>query len=354
MAGDIYSRIRQAAFELVGEGVWPTVVEVRARLGTGSNTTINNTLKEWRQEFLARMSHSARHPDWPAGVAEAFAQLWHAACAAAEQQWETLRQEAEGEVTIARQAEAAALQRLEATQASLQSAQRELELRGVKLQDLDDQLRAERSRIDLLQQDRQKLEAQLTAAREEAQTARLEADARVADIEKRADQRVLDERAEAERREALAYERLDGLRVRLYQQLEDERQSMRQAQESLAEELQVARQQAAQSDNAWRERLADRDREAGRLSARLELLEQRNRELEDMAQRHSVLSEQASARLLDMAGENARLAGEMSGRLERQLQRLSAAMHDARQELSLLDEAGIREWIGRQMQLPLA
>ena len=130
MATDIYSRIRQAAFELVGEGVWPTVLEVRARIGAGSNTTINNTLKEWRQEFLSRVAVSSRRPDWPAGLAEAFEQVWQRACDEADGRLESLRQDAETAVAQAaaetRELEAG----LAARQAELQSALRELELRA--------------------------------------------------------------------------------------------------------------------------------------------------------------------------------------------------------------------------------
>jgi hypothetical protein len=39
----------------------------------------------------------------------------------------------------------------------------------------------------------------------------------------------------------------------------------------------------------------------------------------------------------------------MSAGLERQLIRLAAAMHDARQDLLVLDEAGMREWVSRQL-----
>ena len=161
-------------------------------------------------------------------------------------------------------------------------------------------------------------------------------------------------RQEAERRESLAYERLEGLRLRLYEQVEEERQSMKLASAALQEELQAARRQVLQVEQVWRERLAERDRESGKQAARLEMLEQRNIELQQAAERQSVLAEQASARLLDMAGENARLAGEMAAGLERHWQRLAAAMHDAREDLAVLDEAGMREWVSRQLQLPLA
>ena len=60
-----YLRIADAATQLVAEGKWPTVLEVRTRLGSGSNTTINEALKLWRQTFLARMSQTSRRPDWP-------------------------------------------------------------------------------------------------------------------------------------------------------------------------------------------------------------------------------------------------------------------------------------------------
>jgi|GEM_PF-924872 len=353
MASDIYSRIRQVAFELVGEGIWPTVVEVRSRLGSGSNTTINNTLKEWRQDFLSRMASSARHPEWPAGVAEAFGLVWQKSCEAAEQQWETLRHEAEQSVAESALSQHAAESQLEACQSSLQSALRELDLRAERLQQLENALQAERQRHDLLEAARVSLFAQLEQSRQEVQQARRDADERVAELEARQELRLQEARQEAERRESLAYERLEGLRVRLYEQVEEERQSMKQATAALQEELLAVRLASQQSEQVWRERLAERDHAAGKLAARLEMLEQRNDELMQNVERQSVLSEQANVRLLDMAGENARLAGELSAGLERQLVGLASAMHIARQDLAVLDEAGIREWVSRQLQLPL-
>jgi len=354
MATDIYARIRQAALELVGEGVWPTVVEVRSRLGTGSNTTINNTLKEWRQEFLARMAGSARHPDWPSGVAEAFGMVWQKSCEAAEQQWEAVRQEAEQQVADALQAQSALQGQLEGCQASLQSALRELELRGMRLQEQEGKLQALEQRHAVLESNCAGLAEQLEQSRQESLQARRDGDERVAELEGRHEQRLQEARQEAERREALAYERLEGLRLRLYEQVEEERQAMKQATSQLQGELQSERQQARQSEQSWRERLAEREREASKQTARLEMLEQRNGELQQGIERQSVLSEQASARLLDMASENARLAGEMAAGLERQLARLSTALHDGREDLAALDEGGIREWVSRQLQLPLA
>ena len=115
-ASDIASRIRSAAQQLVTEGTWPTVVNVRERLGSGSNTTINNELKAWRQWFLARVSSTTRRPDWPAVLGDAMESLWQRACSIAETHLDNVRRETtaradalEAELA-ARQAELAAQQ----------------------------------------------------------------------------------------------------------------------------------------------------------------------------------------------------------------------------------------------------
>lgn len=353
MATDIYSRIRQAAFELVGEGVWPTVLEVRARIGAGSNTTINNTLKEWRQEFLSRVAVSSRRPDWPAGLAEAFEQVWQRACDEADGRLESLRQDAETAVAQAaaetRELEAA----LAARQAELQSALRELELRAARLADLDGRLKGEETRRQMLEESQQQMAARLEQARQEQAQARQQAEQKQQELEQRAELRVQEAREEAGRRESLAYERLEGLRLRLYEQMEEERRAMQQAQARQEEVLRQSRRDLTRQDGEWRERMAERERDNGRLEARLELLEERNGALEQDVLRQAVQLEQASARLLDMASENSRLAGEMNLGAERQLGRLAEALAGARQEWSALDEAGLREWLGRQLQLPL-
>ena len=353
MAADIYSRIRQVALELVGEGVWPTVVEVRSRLGTGSNTTINNTLKEWRQDFLSRMASSSRHPDWPAGLAEAFGMIWQKSCEAAEQQWEAVRQEAEADVTAAQQAQQALQAQLEGVDSALQSALREIALRTEHQQVQEAKLQVLSQQYAQLESRCQGLERQLVDERAAVQQARQDSDARQAETEARHEQRLQEARQEAERRESLAYERLEGLRLRLYEQVEEERVTMKQATALLNEEMQTVRQQAARAEQQWRERLADREREAGKQQARLEMLEQRNQELQDAAERQLAINEQGNARLLAMAGENTRLAAEVAVGVERQLARLAQAMHGAGQDLLALDEAGMQAWLSRQLQLSL-
>ena len=75
-----HQRVYLAADALIAQGIWPTVQEVRARIGSGSNTTINDALKTWRESFLQRTAQAARRPDWPEGLETAVEALWQNAC----------------------------------------------------------------------------------------------------------------------------------------------------------------------------------------------------------------------------------------------------------------------------------
>ncbi|MDN0082932.1 DNA-binding protein [Crenobacter sp. SG2305] len=280
MTTDIYTRIRQAAYELVGEGIWPTVVEVRNRLGTGSNTTINNTLKSWRQDFLSRMALSSRRPDWPSGLAEAFEEIWQKACDAADAELATVRGEAQAEVAVLREESEQLTQRLAESDATLVSLGRELELKAGRIAELEQRLAAEEARRTAQDENLAALAASLEASRKQLGEVQREADARVGDIEARAEERVQAEKQAADKREALAYERLEGLRVRLYEQIEDERQAMKQSVKKLEDELAQQRRDSAKIDTVWRERLVERERENGRLGAKVEALDARVLELQ--------------------------------------------------------------------------
>ncbi|WP_168209665.1 DNA-binding protein [Chromobacterium paludis] len=278
MASDIYARIRQVAFELVGEGAWPTVAEVRARLGSGSNTTINNVLKEWRQDFLSRMATSSRRPDWPASLAESFEQVWQKACDEAELQLDAVRQEIEAEAAALRDERAQLLLQQEQAAAELQSLRHELELRAARQLELNGELEQARRQLETAQRERQELQAALARQQQELAQARREAETQQAEAAEKHAQQLREARDESERKEALAYERLEGLRVRLYQQVEDERKDMKQQLHKLETSLQQARQDAAKVEGLWRERVLERERENGGLQARLDILQQQAEE----------------------------------------------------------------------------
>ena len=210
-SSDIASRIRATAQQLVAEGTWPTVVNVRERLGTGSNTTINNELRAWRQWFLARVSSSTRRPDWPGVLGDAMDTLWQTACEQAESQLDTLRQEVTAELDTLRGEFTRQEAALHDADAARQQAQAEL----ARVQDA---LLAQQQAGEQLMQQVAALETALDSARREHDTlsgqlqtaAQRHAEA-LAEQERQAEQRLALSVAEGEKREALAYERLEGL-----------------------------------------------------------------------------------------------------------------------------------------------
>ena len=83
-------QVFDAAGALLDEGTSPTVQAVRERIGSGSFTTINRHLDEWRKEHAGQAP--ANIPDMPDKVMMAFQQVWAAAARAAQEDTETQRQ----------------------------------------------------------------------------------------------------------------------------------------------------------------------------------------------------------------------------------------------------------------------
>ena len=83
------------------------VQEVRARIGSGSNTTINDALKTWRESFLQRTAQAARRPDWPEGLETAVEALWQNACNQASRQWDSERAHSQQQLATAQAGQAA-------------------------------------------------------------------------------------------------------------------------------------------------------------------------------------------------------------------------------------------------------
>ncbi len=83
-------QVFEAAAALLEEGAAPTVQAVRDRLGSGSFSTINSHLAEWRREHADQAP--ANIPDIPEKVQAAFNQLWATAARTAREDVETQRQ----------------------------------------------------------------------------------------------------------------------------------------------------------------------------------------------------------------------------------------------------------------------
>jgi chromosome segregation ATPase len=345
MGADIYSRIRQVAFELVGEGVWPTVIEVRARLGTGSNTTINNTLKDWRQEFLSRMAVSSRRPDWPAGLAEAFEQVWQRACDESDSRLESVRQEWQAELAAEKAANNELRLALENAELTLVATRHELDMESAKLATLTGQLKSEEARREALEQGLRERELALEKAVAQAEKIQQESEGRFSEFREKSERLVQQEKEESARREALAYERLEGLRVRLYEQVEEERQQMKEAVERLDGELLGARKEIARVNTMWQERLNERERECGRLSARLETLDEQREQLQRMLESETQNRNRLNEQLLEMSAVVTRADAERRSVVQGYLEQLVQDLGAASAEIVHMDAVALRRWL---------
>lgn len=268
----IHDRIRQAAEALVAEGVWPTVADVRHRLGSGSNTTINATLKDWRHEFLARDARQRRLPEIPESLATLFSQVWEQSCAVATTLFDEDR-------AVLEQERLEWQSRLEQAEQALAESAAKLAVSHEALAQAEQQSEADRAASKTAQAEALRVTAELEAVKGESERQRelllslqMSAEQRVADAESRAARQVELEREEAQRRETLAYERLEGLRLSLFEQVEEERRATRVAREEAARREAEALESASRLQRAAQERLMVLERERGRLESALEAL----------------------------------------------------------------------------------
>lgn len=91
--------ITAAATALVAEGQSPTVRAVRARLGTGSMTTIANVLRSWSASQQSQAASISA--DLPSAVLDAAAAMWAAARAETERRVSAVRAAADEEIRLA-------------------------------------------------------------------------------------------------------------------------------------------------------------------------------------------------------------------------------------------------------------
>lgn len=85
-----YETIKQAAIKLLSQGTAPSVQKIRAVLGTGSNTTIAEHLKVWREEYANKAIHHLP-ATMPKELISAVEVLWQAAMDQATQQLASIK-----------------------------------------------------------------------------------------------------------------------------------------------------------------------------------------------------------------------------------------------------------------------
>jgi chromosome segregation ATPase len=239
-------QVYTAAAELREEGITPTVQAVRERIGSGSFSTINTHLAEWKTEHAAQAV--ADIPAMPEKVQEAFARIWATAARSAQEDVETQREALEAmrrEMDKERAAMAEEIERLEG----------ELEETTTKAAQLETDLTAERQageekaeQVTALTIEKTRLEEQVKAAQAETRAMRSALDTANTERERdhatheqdrgRWEKEIEAERSKGEQertRRAEEREQEKTLRERQQQELERERGAREEAQGQTAE-----------------------------------------------------------------------------------------------------------------------
>lgn len=192
---------QRAADELLAEGIRPTVVNVRDRIGRGSASTINAALQEWWAGLSQRLADARSQPDLPAPLVDAMRQLWDAALAQAHGALAEYRAEADRKVVAATENTSAAITARDEATMKLGTLQK-------NYQELTD------TRLDL--------ERRLTVEAERHQVA----ERRIQELQAEADRRIQEARDRIDQLEGLLSrerDRCDQMEVRLTQQVEEQK-----------------------------------------------------------------------------------------------------------------------------------
>lgn len=304
---------KRMADALVLEGIEPTTLLIRERLGRGSNSTITAALKEWREDrglpdSKGALSGLAPHPalaEMPSTLAEAMSQLWVQAVAEAQLSLAAERRALESEKTAMLEAVRNSQSRLEQTNDRLRYVNDRLLASERLVNELQERYRDEAvihaRETSLLRGQVQELESLVASLREAEQRMQDQLDGQQKDHA----EAIEAIREESRRNEAIAYERLDGLRHQLLNDTAHERERMKQehadlrisfeAREAdlnaqherqvkgLQAELSNARNEAQQRIQVMQQTLGQRDTELGRLQERLDQVEahQASKQLEN-------------------------------------------------------------------------
>ena len=97
-----YETIKQTAVKLLSQGLAPSVQKIREVLGTGSNTTIAEHLKVWRDEYAKKTIHHLP-ASMPKELISAFEILWQTAMEQAQNQLAEYKKTVESECEVALQ-----------------------------------------------------------------------------------------------------------------------------------------------------------------------------------------------------------------------------------------------------------
>jgi len=300
--GITFEDVRCAAESLLGRGLNPTIQRVREVLGTGSNTTISEHLKNWQQQ-LAEAPKIVLPPTVPEAVALALDTFWKIAVQQAETTFDEQRKRAAQAAAAAEQARDAAIAEQHQIQAEIEQLRHQLKITQTAARDVADRLLVEQERRANAETATQAAEQQIQAAHNTLGQIRAEAAARVAQLEVMLQQT----RADAEKQLNDAQQRFEA---------ETQRAAIGEARfvELLAQlrtEQASERQNFAQERQNWHEHERLQVTENSLLKANLAATEQQRNTISAELEQARLLLEKSKTHYLETVRQAEALRGEL-------------------------------------------
>lgn len=220
---EINEKIHMAAEEILMEGAWPTVCTIREKLGTGSNTTINNELKSWRIAFLNKLKKAKSRPNCPEILTNATDKLWAIACEEAELVFESKRKdliEKENDLLCY-------LKKIEheknEKELLIQDIKNKLDLEISKNNKMTLELEEEKKSNQKNQIKLKELNLKFLIAQQKNEELSCFYKIELQNIKNEEGIKLAKANLESKEREEIAYQRLEGLRAHIYEQVQNER-----------------------------------------------------------------------------------------------------------------------------------
>lgn len=294
---------------------FPNVGELRELMGNkGGSNVIQDELNAFRQEVInLALATRLAVPGIPKDLISLVQNLWNTALAEAESRFQEQRANFDAKLQVNEEAMKQAFMQRDLANQERDRLFVEIEKLNAIVSDLQNQLSAEQTRRQMAETHTNEMRQLASQAQVEAESARNRAEQLVKEAAQKADkaielaqasaaQEIARERADAERREALAYDRLEGLRVQLYTETSRQRQEMEQKLQGALQEHQAYRNTAAELERVLRSKIAECHGDVSRFRGRIDELEALNQTL---SQEKQDLLQRIERMVLIMRGQHA-------------------------------------------------
>lgn len=141
-----YTNVKLAAIKLLSQGIAPSVQKIRDTLGTGSNTTIAEHLKVWREEYATKEVHHLP-TNMPKELIAAIEVLWQTAMEQAENQLVAIKKDLNHQQEKINQEKLATEQTIVELKSNLSNINQKLEEKISQIQSLQTELAVTRERL---------------------------------------------------------------------------------------------------------------------------------------------------------------------------------------------------------------